>query len=204
MPRKKASLYENEAGLLDLIYLEMSDSLRALRLDRLSLDEQISEYLAILKDLESKNDPNRNLFHVATSNEMVSECDNIRVKIHETEEAINKKDQEITEFENKLEALHTARKVMLKAKTLEAKESESLPEPVLPSSGEAVESLPENQQSTLETDISKKERNMIRRKLNTCLDGLELASRVTGFDPERARVELEEVISKINEILAGM
>ena len=209
VPRKKPVLYETEAGLLDSIYLEMSDSLRALRLDRIALEERVSEYTAVLKDLEAKNDPNRNMFHVATSNELSSECDNIRVKIHQAKEDMDRKDAEITELESRLEAIHTARKMMLKAKLKEEDKDVSQEAQgntvVTPAANEALAFCPEEQspkEPGEKLEFSKSDKAFARRKLNSCVDRLELASRVTGFDPERARVELNEAISIIKEVLS--
>ncbi len=196
--KTRKSKYENETAVLEDLYLELTDGLRGLQMDRIKLADRNLQLQTLLKEEESKKDPNRSFFHVASNNDNV-ETDKLLLMLHESEQDISDKDAEIARMEKRIEALHTAQKLLYRANGDELTESSSVPD--------KPEAVPEPEPAKVEEPVAVKpieNSQYVKQQLDACLGGLELASRVTGFDPERAKIELEEVTSKIQELIANL
>ena len=214
------SQYEEELNILEALYLEMSDQLRALRMDKISVEERINDLKTLLIEHENNKDKNRKLFHVITERDSDIEADELREKKFAAEQEDKELSEKIAMAEKKLDAVHVARKVMFSASA--PAEPDNLPKPDVPgtpsdpltnypacisagnspiSTGETVS--PDSEKDSLQA-MSKKEKGSLKRRLSGCIEGLELASRVTAFDPERARIELGTVIDSINEIISRL
>jgi len=196
--KTRKSKYENETAVLEDLYLELTDGLRALQMDKIRLSDRNLQLKTLLKEEESKKDPNRSFFHVA-SNQTNVESDKLLLMLHENEQEIADKDREIATQEKRIDALHTAQKLLYKANgddIVSASAISAEPEPVT----ETVNAIAE----VNDAPDPLQNAEHIKQQLMSCLNGLELAGRVTGFDPERAKIELEEVTSKIKELVAAL
>jgi hypothetical protein len=205
LAKKKTAQTEDDAKILDDIYLEISDTLRSLKLERLNLDSSLSEDRLKLKEIEAGTDPNRKLFHVSSANVFDAEADEIRKRICEKEEAGKKLDDKTAETEIKRKAIHNARKLMFRLSNEEGGQENTIENEADDVSISTAETSGTAETQDNNSDVfSEKEKRTLKRRLSSCIDALELASRVTGFDPERARVELSLAITKLNEIISGL